>query len=428
MKTVGLITEYNPFHNGHLFHIERAKEVTGADTVIVVMSGDYVQRGTPSMMPKALRAEMALQCGASAVFELPVCYATGSAELFAMGAVSLLDSLNVVDAICFGSESNDIKGLTALAALLHDEPPKYKELLQAGIRKGLSFPAARHQAVADYENGRDYSALLKDPNNILGIEYLKALKALNSTITPFSIQREDSQYHDTALGGRFSSATAIRSLLAYSSSALSTYDGGESFSNTPLSNILTELEDQVPPQCLALLKDYHKVKYPIYQNDFSLLLKYKLLNKTPRDLIHYMDVSRDLANRICKQLNSFFNFKQFCGLLKTKEITYTRINRALLHIMLGTKKGNVFEYTENGYHFYARLLGFRKDREKLLSEISKKSHIPLLTKLSANENLSALGKRMLYHDTLSSNLYASVVTDKFKTAYENEYHQAIVKL
>ncbi|MCL2865652.1 MAG: nucleotidyltransferase [Lachnospiraceae bacterium] len=428
MKIVGLITEYNPFHNGHQYHIEASKKITGADHVVVVMSGDYVQRGTPAIMPKALRAEMALKSGASAVFELPVCYATGSAELFALGATALLNDFRCMDYLVFGSECNDLKKLGELADILQNEPEEFKKLLQQELKEGLTFPAARNNAIAGLVAHKDYTAILKEPNNILGIEYLKALQALESPIEPFSIQRKGSNYHDTELTAQFSSATAIRSLLAYASSAYSTYPEGESFMNTPISNILNELDQQVPECCLGLLKDYHEVNYPIYQNDFSLLMKYKLINKTPKDLVRYMDVSLELGNRICKQLNNFFNYKQFCQLLKTKDITHTRVNRALLHIMLGIKKQHVNEYRQNGYHFYGRLLGLQKGQDKLISKISKESRVPIITNVSNSEHLNHLGRRMLYHDILASNLYNSVVTDKFKTAFENEYRQGVLKI
>lgn len=428
MKIVGLITEYNPFHNGHQYHIEKAKEVTGADTAIVIMTGDYVQRGTPAIMPKYIRAEMALKCGAGAVFELPVCYSTGSAELFAIGAVSFLDSLGIVDSICFGSECNDLHGLQKIADILYDEPIEYKNFLQSGLRDGLSFPAARQEALSAYMRNTDYTFLLSDPNNILGIEYLKALKKLNSPILPYTIKRQESNYHDKDLQSNYSSASAIRSLLAYSGSAISTHTVGSTFENTPFSNILSELEDQVPSCCLELLKDYHRVKYPVYQNDFSLIMKYKLLNKSPGDLSRYMDVSTELANRIINQLNNFFNYKQFCELLKTKEITQTRINRALLHIMLGIKKNSVEEYIEGGYHYYARLLGYRKDREKILGSVVRKGTLPLLTSLYETDEIPEVGQKMLYHDILASNLYTSVITDKYKTAFENEYKQGIIKI
>lgn len=428
MKIVGLITEYNPFHNGHQYHIQAAKEVTGADFAVVIMSGDYVQRGTSAIMPKRLRAEMALKCGAAAVFELPVCYATGSAELFAYGAVSFLDQLGIVDSLCFGSECNDLEGLEKIADILLDEPKKYLEHLKECLKKGMSFPSAREEALAAYMKTEDYSFLLHDPNNILGIEYLKALKKRNSKIRPYTIRRKGSHYHDQDLKSSFGSASAIRSLLAYSGSALSSVSSGRTFENTSFVNILGELEEQVPHSCLELLKDYHRVKYPVYQNDFSLILKYKLLNKRTDTLPRYMDVSKELAGRICGQLNNYFNYKQFCELLKTREVTQTRINRALLHIMLGIKKNAVSEYLEKGPHFYAKLLGFRRDSEKVISAIAKKSSLPLLTKPYKDDELSSVGKKMLTHDILASNLYTSVVTDKYKTAFENEYNQRILKV
>ncbi len=428
MKIVGLITEYNPFHNGHLYHIEESKKITGADAAVVVMSGDYVQRGTPAVMPKRLRTEMALKCGAAAVFELPVCYASGSAEYFALGAVSLLQKLGIVDSLCFGSECNDLHALQKAADILLEEPEEYRSALKRHLKEGRSFPSARQEALCEYAEKEGISFVLGDPNNILGIEYLKALKKLGSAITPYTIQRQGAHYHDRKINRKLSSASAIRSLLAYSGSALRTDRSGGTFENTPFSSILGELEDQVPSSCLELLSDYHRVQYPVYQNDFSLILKYKLLNKTPDMLVRYMDVSLDLANRICAKLNHFFNYRQFCELLKTRDITQTRINRALLHIMLGIKKKNVQEYTDNGFHFYARLLGVRKDSEKILSAAAKKGELPLLAQLSRAQELSSLGQRMLRHDILASNLYTSVVTDKFKTAFCNEYSQPVIKV
>ena len=429
MKIVGLITEYNPFHNGHLHHIREARRVTGADTVIAVMSGDYVQRGVPAFMPKRLRAEMALKCGVSAVFELPVCYASGSAESFAMGAVSLLDRLNVIDALCFGSESNDLEAMSLIARILCEEPPEYTHLLRKYLKDGCSFPAARYKALSEYPETSSCADLLNEPNNILGIEYLKALKKLDSPIKPYTIRRLGSHYHDTSLtSDGFSSASAIRSLLAYSGSSLKTEQYAGTVENTSFSNLLGDLEDQVPASCLEMLKDYHRVQYPVYQNDFSIILKYKLLNKHPESLLRYADVSEELANRISGQLDNFFNYKQFCELLKTRETTQVRINRALLHIMLGVKKDDVREYMEGGYHFYARLLGSGKNQEKLLSHIAKNTSVPLLARLSDSSELPDAGQKMLRNDILASNLYMSVVTDKFKTAFHNEYRQPVLKV
>ncbi len=400
MKIVGLIAEYNPFHNGHQYHIEKAKEITGADAVIVVMSGNFVQRGAPAIMPKHLRAEMALKAGASLVLELPACYATGTAEQFAFGAVSVLNSLGCIDAICFGSECGDINILSDLAKILCAEPHEYRESLQMHLRNGLSFPLARQKAIETICSNSSIAHLLERPNNILGIEYLKALYRLNSKMKPYTIQRISSQYHDVDLQEEFSSATALRRAI--------------------LSGDFANLNKQVPSGCITLLEANYQTRYPIFTNDFSLLLKYRLLNETKTSLIEYADVSEDLANRIYNQLNNFVSYEQFCEFLKTKDMTYSRISRALLHILLRIKKTDYTDIT------YARVLGFRKDDSDVLTVIKKLTTIPLLTKLTATKDLSVSAIDMLNQDICASNLYESIVTDKFKTPFINEYEHQIV--
>ena len=402
MRVVGLIAEYNPFHNGHKYHIEKAKELATADYAIVVMSGNFVQRGTPAIMPKHLRAEAALKCGADLVIELPVYYATGTAEQFAYGAVSLLDKLGCVDAICFGSECGDIEPLKSLAKILCDEPAEYKENLQFNLRSGMSFPLARQKAIQAVCDSSHLTELLEQPNNILGIEYLKALYRLENNIEPITIQREVSHYHDTKLQEQFSSASALRGAIS---------DGN-----------FAPLYGQIPSECMTALEDGYEVRYPVYANDFSLLLKYKLLNETSTSLLEYADVSEELANRICNRLNDYVNFDQFCELLKTKEITYTRISRALTHILLGVKKSDYNEIE------YVRVLGFRSSSSGLLSELKKSSSIPLLSKLGKNDTLSASTRNMLEIDVFASNLYESVVTEKYKTPFINEFRQSIIKI
>lgn len=402
MRVVGLIAEYNPFHNGHQYHIEKAKEIANADAVIVVMSGNFVQRGTPAIMPKHLRVEAALKCGADLVIELPVCYATGTAEQFAYGAVSLLDKLGCVDAICFGSECGDIHVLKNLAELLCNEPKEYKDALQTGLRSGMSFPLARQAALDKLYPDCNYGHLLSEPNNILGIEYLKALYRLDSNIEPMTIRREVSQYHDTELQERLSSASALRQVIS----------NGD----------FSKLYGQIPSECMSSLEDNYEVRYPVYANDFSLLLKYKLLNETSTSLIEYADVSEDLANRIYNHLNEYISFDQFCELLKTKEITYTRISRALTHILLGVKKS---DYDEIGY---ARVLGFREESTGLLTELKAYSKIPLITKLKTVNNLSVSAQKMLDADIYLSNLYESIITDKFKIPFNNEYQNSILRI
>ena len=401
MKIVGLIVEYNPFHNGHQYHIEKAREITGADAVIVVISGNFVQRGTPAIMPKHLRTEAALKGGASVVIELPVCYATGSAEHFAYGAVSILEKLGCVNSICFGSECGNIEVLQDLAKIIHDEPKQYKESLNLYLRQGDSFPLARQKAMKDFLKSNVADSILGEPNNILGIEYLKALYRLNSKIKPYTIQRVGSHYHDDYLQKTYSSASAIRKAMSQTME-LDEFD----------------IKNQIPESCALLMKEAYGHRYPIYANDFSLLLKYKLLNENKESLMEYADVSEELANRILNRLNEYVSFDQFCESLKTKEMTYARISRALLHILLDIKNENLSEIT------YARVLGFRDNDSEVLSIIKRHSTISLVTKLPSLEALAT--NSMLTQDIYAANMYESVVTDKFSTAFINEYTQKIV--
>lgn len=394
MRITGLIAEYNPFHNGHKYHIEQAKAITGADAVIVVMSGDFVQRGMPAILPKHMRAKAALEAGASAVLELPVCYATGSAEYFAYGAVLLLEKLGCVDSICFGSECGDMELLQKAANVLVDEPAEYREALHRFVRAGDSFPLARQKALAAYVSPE----VLSEPNNILGLEYLKALARIGSEMKPYTIRRVYSQYHDTDLQEEFSSATAIRKQI--------------------LSGNMEVLAGQVPVKFLTDLQE----ACPLHANDFSLLLKYLLLVETKESLLAYADVSEDLANRIINRRNQFQNFEQFCLLLKTKEITYSRISRALTHILLGLKNGD-----DTGIH-YARVLGFCKRDRAVLAQIKRDGEVPMLTKLTAARTLDDAAQKMLATDAFASDLYESVVSDKYGTKFVNEYEKEIIIL
>ncbi len=211
MKVAGLIVEYNPFHNGHLYHLEQSKKLTGADCIVCIMSGNFIQRGEPALVNKWARAKMALLSGADLVIELPLVYAMSSAEFFAYGAVSILNSLNIVDYLCFGSESGSIDELDNIADILVWEPQAYKELLKNHINKGISFPSARQKALADYLNiGSASLNILSESNNILAVEYLKALKRTESQITPVTIKRINNTYNTCDLTGNISSATAIR--------------------------------------------------------------------------------------------------------------------------------------------------------------------------------------------------------------------------
>ena len=426
MKIVGLITEYNPFHNGHLYHMQKAKEITGADSVIAVMSGNYVQRGAPAIMPKHLRAEVALEAGIPLVLELPVCYASGSAEYFADGAISLFEKLGCIDSICFGSECGDYY-LEKVAHVTADEPEAYKQTLQDALKQGLSFPLARQAALKAYFQDPSLDDILEQPNNILGIEYIKALYLRKSPIGAYTIRRKISGYHDKELSPGYSSASAIRRLLAFAGNSVH-LASEEMYDEPGLSEVLTRLEGQVPPSCIRSLEETHRVRYPVYANDFSLLFRYRLLTETRESLAGYLDMTEELANRMINHANDFITFDQFCDLLKTRDMTYSRISRCLLHILLNIRTEDMTLYKEEGGCQYARVLGFSKDGAKLLTRIKRTSSVPLLTKLTQTEGLSKAGLRMLRQDIFAADLYESVITDKFKMPFISEYQQQIVRV
>ena len=413
MKTVGLITEYNPFHNGHAYHIEKAKMLTGADRVIVIMSGDFVQRGAPAIMPKHLRAESALLSGASLIMELPVCFATGSAEYFAQGSISLLNQLGCIDSICFGSECGDLHLLKEIAQILADEPIEYQAALKQALKEGASFPAARQEALNIYSD--KYSEILASPNNILGIEYLKALAKIHSKMEPFTIKRIGAGYHDMDIDGQFSSATAIRSDIYQLA------DVNSSSESIPLTHIQT----QVPSSCHELMKKNYQTRYPVKSDDFSLLLKAKLLSETAGSLSHYLDMSPELANRILRLRNDYLSFEQFCDLLKTKELTRSRISRSFIHVLLGIT--NDWLTAMKAPAPYARILGFRKDHADLLGILKQTSDIPLITS-PARAVLADTARQMLELDIYASDLYESVITDLYGTPFHNELTKQIVKI
>ena len=413
MKTVGLITEYNPFHNGHAYHIEKAKMLTGADRVIVVMSGDFVQRGAPAVMPKHLRTESALLSGASLIIELPVCFATGSAEYFAQGSISLLNQLGCIDSICFGSECGDLHLLKEIAQILADEPIEYQTALKQALKEGASFPAARQEALNIYSD--KYSEILASPNNILGIEYLKALAKIHSKMEPFTIKRIGAGYHDMDINGQFSSATAIRSDIYQLA------DVNSSSESLPLTHIQT----QVPSSCHELMKKNYQTRYPVKADDFSLLLKAKLLSETAGSLSHYLDMSPELANRILRLRNDYLSFEQFCDLLKTKELTRSRISRSFIHVLLGIT--NDWLTAMKAPAPYARILGFRRDHADLLGILKRTSDIPLITS-PARAVLADTAYPMLELDIYASDLYESVITDLYGTPFHNELTKQIIKI
>ncbi|MED9806400.1 MAG: nucleotidyltransferase family protein [Lachnospiraceae bacterium] len=423
MKTVGIIAEYNPFHNGHLYQLKKAKEITGADFAVVVMSGDFTQRGTPAVFDKYTRCRLSLLAGADLCIELPVVYATASAELFAKGAVSLLSALGV-DALCFGSECGEIAPLREIASLLFAEPPAYKEALNKALKEGLSFPSARAVAVrkcahAGSLSGADAAAsdVLASPNNILGIEYLKALLALEKNgqhaPVPYTIKREGDGYLSHTLSEEsFCSAMALRKGIAEENPDLLRY---------------------VPESIWQEFSDTCQTKSALCADDFSGMLFYKLLSEKNSGYDSYLDVSSDLSDKIRKNLGTFTTFSAFCeNSLKSKDITLTRVYRSLLHILLSIKKEDLPAAAP-----YARILGFREASFEVFGCLSKEN-IPLLSRLKdassllSPEALSCLSKDIfaaqLYEHVRMQHMLHKLHMQKDDCPFVSEYSRPVIRI
>ncbi|MCF0142670.1 MAG: nucleotidyltransferase family protein [Parasporobacterium sp.] len=381
MKVTGIIAEYNPFHNGHAYHLKEARERLKADYVVVVMSGNFVQRGAPTIIDKYSRAEMALKSGADLVLELPVLYATASAEYFAFGGVNILDRLGVVEKLCFGTEtldeifsdddpSNDkgasidlTESFSKIADVILQESDEYKEILQASLKSGHSHAAAVSEAVGAILGDR-YVKIMETSNNILGVEYLKAIKRLNSSIRPAPIARMLTEHNDTRLSDGFASATAIRNAIynKYDMNALST---------------------MVPEEAFDILMDKYLVTFPVYRDDFSAILGEKILSAdSPSELTDYFGISPDLANRFMNLRNSFSSFTQFREAAYTKNLNKATVGRALMHIVLGIKNQYAEGLLEREKINAVKVLGFREEAKPLLTEIKNKGSIKLVTSLA----------------------------------------------
>lgn len=406
MKTVGLITEYNPFHLGHRYHIEKAKEVSGADTVIVLMSGNYVQRGTPALFDKYIRSETALLNGADLILELPTIFSTASAEYFAKGAIYLLTKSGITDTICFGSESGVVSDLQELADLLLEEPEEYRICLRQYLKEGLPFPLAREYAVRDYSlssHKKIDSSLLSTPNNLLGIEYLKALSYFQSDISPYTIQRIHAGYHDTDEAHRFYSAGALRQ---------SRLDAPNDFQKT-----------------LREISPVYENAIPICLNDFSDILGEKLLSEALHgDFTAYADISVAFANTLKKHAFQYTGAEEFIRLLKTKNYTHTRISRCLLHLLLGVTKEMLLPALSKEHGIsYIRVLGYSQKGRTLLGSLSRS--LTLVTKPAGDaSSLSGLNQSVYHLNLYADMLYRMIQMKQNDAPIPTEYERKLLSI
>lgn len=385
MNVVGIIAEYNPFHNGHKYHIEKAKKLAGAQKAIIIMSGNFVQRGNPAIIDKYARTNMALNEGADIVLELPYTAALSSAKDFAYTAVNILNKLGCVTHLVFGSECNDISILKTIVDILSDESVAFKNALNHYLKAGLSFPKARYLAVCEEMQDETIENILSMPNNILGIEYLLALKELESPIIPYTIHRNDNGYSNETLSDTaFSSACAIRNDIIQGTNSL--------------------YKKYVPHNACMIFEEYINNNSIITSNDFSQLLFGKLtflssMSDFTQNLTTYQDINEDIANSISNKLNTFTTFNDFSLSLKSKHLTQTRINRILMHILFECTQ-ELCDYTRD--ISFAKLLGFKSDASGILRTIQDNEHFKLITKPADASNILDEKEMFLYNQSIKN--------------------------
>ena len=387
-NVLGIISEYNPFHNGHLHHLSTSKKLTGCDYTIAIMSGNFTQRGSTSIIDKWEKTKIALANGIDLVIELPLLYSISSAENFADGAIKILNSLGIVDYLSFGAETSDINILNRIADILYFEPKEYKTILSHELNKGLSFPKARENALLMYLNDiRTYSNILSSPNNILGLEYLKALKKHNSFIKPICIPRFESEYNSTNFSNNIASSTAIRNLVKNKSFDI--------------------IKDLVPSDAYSILMDNIKNGHIVEDlSTFEKEIIYVLRKMPIEEISNLPDVSEGLEFSIKNAANSCNSIVELLNLIKSKRYTQTRIQRILLYALLGITKKDI-EISKSTLP-YIRILGFNENGKNLISEISRiNPKLKLITSVkkfvdtNKNKNLNL----MLNKDIFATNVY-----------------------
>ena len=408
-NVLGIIAEYNPFHNGHLYHLENSKKLTGCDFSIAVIGGNFTQRGSTSIINKWEKTKMALLSGIDLVIELPVIYSISSAENFADGAIKILNSLGIVDYISFGSETADINILKNIANVLYFEPNEYKNILSHELKKGLSFPKARENSLLMYLNDiRKYSGILSSPNNILGIEYLKALKKYNSKINPICVKRVESEYNSTDFSDDIASATAIRSLIK----------------NKSFEIIKTLLPSNTYSILLDNIRNGHIVED---LNIFEKEIIYVLRKMSIEEISNLPDVSEGLEFAIKDAANSCNSIIELLSIIKSKRYTSTRIQRILLYALLGITKKDM-EISKSTLP-YVRILGFNANGAKLVSEISKnnpKLNIITSVKKFVDSNKNKNLRQMLDKDIFATNVYT--IGYEYDSLNNLDYKNGIIKV
>ena len=419
MKTAAIIAEFNPLHKGHQYIINEAKRITDADCIVIVMSGDFTQRGDIAIAPKHVRASVAIDCGADAVFELPYAFSTGSAEYFASASVALLDSLAGIDYLVFGAENDSLDSLSKAADILLDESADFKKKLGECLTRGASFPLAREYAFVSEGGSPD----IFTPNNILAIEYIKALIKFCSPITPIAVKRRGLGYNDNSYtpSDGFISASAFRKHLSDMNNA---------------HDVDTFLRTVLPCGSSQGLSDAYGKCFPVYNDDMFHYIRYALIQNRQR-LTDYADFTSALANRINnlieKEGNQAYsgNYEDFILRLKTKDITASRIKRALLHLLTGLTNidmSTACDYIMKGHVPYARLLAVSEKGKLFLNKYRKDMNTCIINSPGKSiPHLPEEGKKLIYQDIKSADIYASIIAGKYNYILKDEFRQPVYR-
>ena len=396
MNILGLVVEYNPFHNGHLYHLEKSKEITNATHTVAIMSGNFLQRGEPALFDKYTRAKAAVENGVDLVIELPTLFACQSAEIFSHGAISTLNSLNCINSICFGSEVGNIDILYTIASILVNEPDDFKVSLKKYLKEGMLFPSARSNALFDYISKNrliniskeDLLNILNSSNNILGIEYIKSIIKLNSNIKPYTITRVKSEYNSEQINSSICSATAIRKSLKDN-------------------NDVTLLSNVVPDKTYNIIKNSMDNKFnPMFDENYfdilssTILRDFNYLNK-------YFDVNEGIENKIYQSIFTSSSLNDLHNSIKSKWYTLTKIKRILNNILLGITKDDVSLVKDINIVPYIRVLAFNDKGREIIKSIKNNSEINIINKFSKVS--FALDddkfKTLIDYDIKASNIY-----------------------
>lgn len=393
MKACGLVVEYNPLHNGHLYHINRAKKKSNAHCIIAIMSGSFLQRGEPAIIDKFHRTKVALQSGVDIVLELPYVYAVQNSDLFAKGAIHSLHAIGVSD-ICFGSESGDIDEFISSYHIFSQKKTAFEQALQKFLQKGLSFPRASKKAFSQV--GLTEQLNLAKPNNILGFSYVKTILENNIDIQPLTIKRIDADYHDENIVGTITSATSIRY---------------ELFKN----NLLTShIKNTMPAETKKALINYKRLTDVWHQwENYFPFLKYRVSTMSPNQLANIHDVQEGLQYRIIETEKEATSFEHWMKLLKTKRYTWTRLQRIFTHILTNTTKEEIKSIHDQSIP-YIRMLGFTKTGQKYLGQIKSDMDIPIITHFSREQPY------MLSLEEKASKAYYSILKPKLKKQLLNQ--------